>query len=59
VDKTILINIQIDGVKLAEIGLIEQLVEDCLKEYKRKQINYNITDQIGGGLPIRENSNNV
>lgn len=56
-DKTILINIQIDGIKLAEIGVVEELIEECLKEYKRKQINYTITDQIGGGLPIRENPN--
>lgn len=53
--KTILINIQIDEVKAADLAEIEELLEQALKEYTRKTINFNLTDTLGPSLPIREN----
>lgn len=53
--KSILVNIQIDNVTAKDLADIEDAVEKALKNYPRISINYNIVDQFGQPLPVRDN----
>lgn len=52
--KSILVNIQIDDVTAADLVEIEKAVEEALKEYKRKRVQYNLTDAFGPPIPTEE-----
>jgi len=50
--KQINVNIQIDNITSADLAAIEAAIEEALKEYKRKRIQYQLGDTFG--LPIPE-----
>jgi hypothetical protein len=52
--KTIMITIQIDDVTAANLSDIEKKVDEALKEYKRKQINYSLHETFGPPLALTE-----
>lgn len=52
--KSILINIQIDNVKAVDLVDIEEVIEEALKGYTRKRIQYNLTDLMGPPIPVEE-----
>ena len=52
--KTILINIQIDNVKAKDLADLEEILDEALKEYRNKRINYNLTDMFGPAIPVQE-----
>lgn len=57
--KTIMINIQIDEVNASDLAKIEELLEETLSQYKRKRINYNLTDTFGPPLPVQETTPSI
>jgi len=52
--KQINVNIQLDGVTAADLADIEAAIEEALKDYKRKRVQYSLGDTFG--LPIPEQS---
>lgn len=52
--QTIVINIQIDNVKIEELPVIKENIDEALKEYKNRRVTYSLSDMFGPPLPAVE-----
>jgi hypothetical protein len=52
--KSILVNIQIDNVKAVDLVDIEEVIEEALKKYTRKRVQYSLNDMYGPPIPVEE-----
>ncbi len=52
--KSVLISIQIDDIKLADLEGVELNIEKALEDFPRKRITLNISNTFGPPIPAEE-----
>ena len=52
--KTVLLNIQLDDIKMSQVEEIEDAIVKAIEKFPRKRITMNITDTFGPPIPLQE-----
>lgn len=52
--KSIMISIQIDEVTAKDLVVVEEVIEEALKPFKRKRVILSLNDLMGPPIPVSE-----
>jgi hypothetical protein len=52
--KTVLITIQIDDVKMADLEGLELNIENALEDFPRRRVTMNLSETFGPPIPVEQ-----